>query len=75
MVWRRETCATTLQTKVRAVVGRVLVRRVILWNGVRLYVQAVVLQASGANVLGCASKDIVCTCGSLGNVKLGLSWG
>ena len=50
--------AGTLQTKLRVVVGRVPVRRVILRNGVRLYVQTTLSQANGADVLARASKDI-----------------
>ena len=50
--------AATLQARPRAVVGRVPVRRAILPNGVRLYVQAAVSQPNGAAVLARASKDI-----------------
>ena len=60
MARRRQARAATLQTRLRAVVGRVPVRRVILRNGLRLYVQTVVSQANGASVLARASKDIAC---------------
>ena len=46
------------QAKLRDVVGRVPVPRVILRNGVCLYVRTAVSQANGAAVLARASEDI-----------------